>query len=147
MADPLDEEREKKKRAIFDGMGPKRRQKILKKMGYETWDPFQEPRDPIDLRDHKAEQMASFLFRQFTLDCTIKNYSDESIQAVKEMGRGLIKGEERYKAMYDFCCWYREIKEDPLFDSLGQVSGKNSTEEGISEFKGEHYGFVNAYLE
>ena len=110
MTDPLDEEREKKKRAIFDGMTPKRRQKILKKMGYENWGPFQEPRYPVDLREQKVRQMASVLFRNFILDWEIKNYSDESIQAVKDISKGLIKGEERYKAMYDFCCWYRKVK-------------------------------------
>jgi len=110
MADSLDEDREKKKRAIFDSMAPKRQQKILKKMGFENWDPFQEPRQPIDLRDQRAKQMASALFRKFALDCGIKDYSDESIQAVKDIIKGLIKGEERYKAVYDFCCWYGKAK-------------------------------------
>jgi hypothetical protein len=116
MADPLDEEKEKKKRAIFNGMSPKHRQKILKNMGYENWDPFQEPRDPIDLREQKVEQMASVLFRQFILDCEIKDHSDEYTQAVKEISKGIIKAEERYKAMYDFCCWYEKTKGDSFPD-------------------------------
>jgi hypothetical protein len=59
--------------------------------------------------------MASALFRQFALDYEIKNYSDESIQAVKDICKGLIKGDERYKAMYDFCRWLsREKKGFPF---------------------------------
>jgi hypothetical protein len=110
MSDSLDKEREKKKRAIFDSMAPKRQQKIPEKTGFENWDPFQEPRHPIDLRDQRAKQMASVLFKKFALDSGIKDYTDESIQAVKDISKGLIKGEERYKAMYDFCCWYRKAK-------------------------------------
>ena len=110
MADPLDEEREKKKRAIFDRTGPRTQQRILKKMGHEKRDPYQEPRDPIDLREQKGKLMTSVLLRQFDLDCDIKNYSDESIQAVKDMGKSLVKGEERYRAVYDFYCWYRKVK-------------------------------------
>jgi len=131
------EEREKKKRAIFDGMSPKRQQKITKTVGYENWDPFQEPRDPIDLREQKVEQMASVLFRQFALDYEIKNYSDESIQAVKEISTGLIKDKERYKAMYDFCCWYEKTKGDSFLGNLFNISGKNIIGQHIGKFKGK----------
>jgi len=133
----IDEEREKKKRAIFDGMSPKRQQKIIKTVGYENWDPFQEPRDPIDLREQKVEQMASVLLRQFARDSEIKDYSDESIQAVKDIGKGLIKGEERYKAMYDFCYWYKKTKEDTFLNDLDNVSGKNITDQQIGKFSGK----------
>ena len=133
----LNEEREKKKRAIFDGMSPKRQQKIIKTVGYENWDPFQEPRDPIDLREQKVEQMASVLFRQFIVDCEIKDYSNESIQAVKEISKGLIKDKERYKAMYDFCCWYEKTKGDSFLNYLDNISGKNITDQHIAKFKGK----------
>jgi hypothetical protein len=26
------------------------------------------------------------------------------------MGKSLVKGEERYRAVYDFYCWYRKVK-------------------------------------
>ena len=104
----LDEERERKKRAIFDGMSPKRRQRILEKTGYENWDPFQEPKDPIDLREQKTEQLALVLIQEFTSECGVEKRSKEYREGVKEICRGVIKGEERYKAMYDFCCWYEK---------------------------------------
>ena len=110
MANNLDEERERKKRAIFKGMSLKRQQKILKRTGYEKWDPFQDPKYPIDLRDQETERMAMILFNEFILDRRIEEYSSEYAQAIRDISKGLIKGEERYKAMFDFCCWYTKAK-------------------------------------
>jgi len=111
MTDHFDKEKEKQKKAIFNGMSPRRQQSILRKTGYENWDPFQEPKDPIDLRDKKIDLIVSSLLREFASDNDIKDRSDEYIKAVKEIGRGLIKGQEKYKAMYDFCCWYKKTKQ------------------------------------
>lgn len=108
----LDEEGERKKRAIFDSMSPKRRQRILEKIGYENWDPFQEPKDPIDLREQKTEQLALVLIQEFNSECGVEKRSNEYREAVKEICRGLIKGEERYKGIFDFCRWYG--KKGPL---------------------------------
>lgn len=108
MSEHLDEERGRKKKAIFDAMSPKRQQKILKKVGYENWDPFQEPKYPIDLREQTTEHKAMALSLEFIEGCGIKEYSDEYIQAVREISRGLLNDEERYRAMFEFCCWYRK---------------------------------------
>lgn len=43
----------------------------------------------------------------------IKNYSDEPMQAVNDMGKGPIRGEERYKAVYDSYCWQEEGRKRP----------------------------------
>ena len=114
MTDNFDKEKEKQKKAIFNGMSPRRQQRILKKIGYKNWDPFQKPKDPVDLRDRKWDLMAIDLLREFISDHEIKDRSDEYIRALKEISKGLIKGEEKYKAMYDFCCWYKKTKQGPL---------------------------------
>jgi len=113
MKDHSDEQREEKKKAIFDAMSAKRRQRILEKVGYENWDPFQEPKYPIDLREQTTEQKAMALSREFLEECSIKEYSDEYLQALREISRGLVKDEERYRAMFEFCCWYRTTKGKP----------------------------------
>ena len=110
MKDHVNEERERKKKAIFDGMSPRRRLRILEKVGYENWDPFQEPKYPIDLREQNTKQKAMALSREFLEDCGIKDCSDEYIKAVREISRGLVRGEERYRAMFEFCCWYHDEK-------------------------------------
>ena len=48
------EEEEKRKRAILESMSPRRRKHILKK-GYDRWDPFEMPKDPIDIRKDKTK--------------------------------------------------------------------------------------------
>ncbi len=108
MKDNVDIERERKKKAIFDAMSPKRQQKILEKVGYENWDPFQEPKYPVDLREREVERKAMALARQFLEDCGIEQYSDEYIQAVREISKGLLKDDEWYRGIFDFCCWYRK---------------------------------------
>ncbi|MCJ7618056.1 MAG: hypothetical protein MUO43_16120, partial [Desulfobacterales bacterium] len=58
------EEEEKRKRAILDNMSPRNRKYILKK-GYDKWDPFQEPKDPIDIRKDKTKRTSQMLIREF----------------------------------------------------------------------------------
>ena len=49
------EEIEKLKRAIFDRMAPRRQKQVLKR-GYEKWDPFIKPKDPIDIRRDQTKR-------------------------------------------------------------------------------------------
>ena len=42
---PMTSEEEKKKKEVFEGMSPRRQQRILKK-GYDKWDPFLAPKEP-----------------------------------------------------------------------------------------------------
>lgn len=109
--DNADQERDRKKRAIFDSMSPKHQQRILKKAGYENWDPFQEPKYPMDLREREVEHKAMVLSCEFLEACRIDQPSDEYIHAVREIIRGLLKGQDRYRAMFEFCCWYRKSSE------------------------------------
>ena len=46
---------EDRKKAIFDAMG-RRNQKAILRRGYDKWDPFQEPKDPIDIRKDKSKR-------------------------------------------------------------------------------------------
>jgi hypothetical protein len=106
MKNNSEQERELKKKAIFDAMSSKRRQRIVEKIGYENWDPFQEPKDPVDLRGQKTEQRASALIREFISESEAEKRSNEYRDGVKEICRGFIEGGERYKGMFDFCRWY-----------------------------------------
>jgi len=112
MIDDFTYRREEEKRAIFDGMSPRRREKILKKMSYEEWDPFQVPKEPVDMREQKITQVASFVCNRFFDETGVTDCSTQYLQAVTEMCKGLIKEEEKYLAMYDFCSWYGKIRKD-----------------------------------
>ena len=108
MARVLSPEDEKRKKAIFDSMSP-RRQKHILKQGYDQWDPFIEPKDPIDLRADKSRRTAQQLAREFLQACEIENYSNAFGQGVWDMCLGMVNDDKRYKGMFEFACWYRDL--------------------------------------
>ena len=111
----LSTEDAKKKKAIFDSMAPRRQKHILKKEGYDQWDPFIEPKDPIDLRQDKSKRTAIQLAREFLQTCDTEGYSNAFGQGAWEMCLGIVNDDERYKGMYEFVCWHRGLlKRDGL---------------------------------
>ncbi len=105
----LSPEEEVRKRAIFDCMSARRREHILKKEGYDKWDPFIEPKDPIDMRKDKTRHTALQLAREFLADWDAEKYSNAFGQGVWEICLGIINEDDRFKGMYEFSCWYRDF--------------------------------------
>ena len=105
--DRLREEEERKK-AIFDQMSP-RRQKHVLKVGYEKWDPFQEPKDPIDIRGDEMKRTSHMLVREFLQTRADNKYGNEYARGVLDLCLGVINEDERYIGMFDFSCWYQEL--------------------------------------
>ncbi|QTA78129.1 Uncharacterized protein dnl_03430 [Desulfonema limicola] len=103
------EEAEARKKSVFDAMGPRRQKFIINKVGYDKWDPFQEPKDPIDIRKDKSNRTTQMLVRDFLHSKDIKDYSNAYGSGVLEICLGLINNEDRYLAMYEFSCWYQEL--------------------------------------
>ncbi|MBW1835560.1 MAG: hypothetical protein JRF71_03680 [Deltaproteobacteria bacterium] len=101
-------EEEQRKKAIFDGMAPRRQKHILKK-GYDDWDPFQEPKDPIDIRKDKTKRTSQMLIREFLQICKSEDYSNEYGRGVVEICMGIINEDDRFQGMYEFACWYRDL--------------------------------------
>jgi len=102
---------EEKKKFIFDSMSPRRQKHILKKVGYSNWDPFEEPKDPIDIRTDKTKRTSQMLVREFLQACPMERYSNSYGRGVLEMAMGIINNEERFIAMYEFALWYRDLLE------------------------------------
>jgi len=100
-----------KKKAIFDTMSPRRQKHILNRVGYEKWDPFEEPKDPIDIRTDKTKRTSQALVREFLQECTMERYSNSYGRGVLEMAMGIVNNEDRFLAMYDFALWYRDLLE------------------------------------
>lgn len=101
-------EEEKRKKAIFDYMSPRRQKHILKK-GYEKWDPFIEPKDPIDIRRDKTERTSQMLVREFLQTRSQEGYSNAYGRGVLEMALGIVNEEDRIRGMFEFACWYQEL--------------------------------------
>ncbi len=102
---------EDKKRAIFDSMSPRRRKHIEKKTGYENWDPFEKPKDPIDIRTDPTKRTSQVLVREFLQSRTMDGYSNSYGRGVLEMAVGLVNDDDRFMAMYEFALWYRALLE------------------------------------
>lgn len=102
------EEIEDKKKAIFDAMGQRGQKQILKK-GYENWDPFQEPKDPIDIRKDKTKRTTQVLIREFLSSTSHEEYSNTFAQGALEMALGIVNNDEKIRGMFEFACWYRDL--------------------------------------
>ena len=101
-------EEETRKKAIFDAMSPRSRKRVLDK-GYENWDPFLKPKEPIDIRMDQRRETALSLMRSFLQACPHEEYSKAYGQGAWEICMGIIGGDDRCMGIYDFSCWYRDI--------------------------------------
>jgi hypothetical protein len=102
------EEEEKRKRAILESMSPRRQKHILKK-GYDKWDPFQMPKDPIDIRTDKTKRTTQMLVREFLQTRSHEEYSNAYGNGVLELCLGIINDDDKCKGMYEFSIWYHEL--------------------------------------
>ena len=102
------QEAEDRKKAVFDCMSP-RRQKHIEKKGYEKWDPFEEPKDPIDIRKDKTKRTTQTLVREFLQSRDSEGYSNAYGRGVLEMALGIVNDDDRFIGMYEFVCWHKEL--------------------------------------
>ncbi|SPF47682.1 conserved hypothetical protein [Syntrophobacter sp. SbD1] len=101
------EEREQRKKAIFDGMGKRGQERILK-IGYETWDPFQEPKDPRERIFGAASVKAGAFVREYYESVGGKEESVALHRELFELCLGLLQEDSRAGVIVDFCAWLRK---------------------------------------
>ena len=99
------------KKAVFDAMSPKRQKYILEKVGYEKWNPFQMPKDPIDIRRDKSRRTSQMLVREFLQSIPLEGYSNSYGRGVLEMAIGIINDDDRFIGMYEFALWHKNLLE------------------------------------
>lgn len=107
-ADQTEQDRQKK--AIYERLSP-RRKKFIDRIGYDKWDPFQEPKNPIEIRTDTTRRTSKELMRQFFYERPPEDYSNTYGRGVLEMCMGIINGDDKCRAMYEFSLWYRELLE------------------------------------
>ena len=95
MSEFSEAEAEERKKAIFDAMSPRRQKHILKK-GYDRWDPFEEPKDPIDIRKDPTKRTSQQLVREFLQSRSSEEYSNAYGRGVLEMAIGIINDDDRF---------------------------------------------------
>lgn len=104
------QQRELRKRVIFDRMSA-RQQARIRRIGYDTWDPFEAPKDPIDIRRDPTRRTTQQLVREYLgfLDAAGRSYSNAYAGGVLEMALGLVNSEDRLLGMYEFSQWYADL--------------------------------------
>jgi hypothetical protein len=108
MSEFTPQQAEDRKRAVFDSMSPRRQKHILKK-GYAKWDPFEEPKDPIDIRKDKTKRTTQMLVREFLQSREAEGYSNAYGRGVLEMALGIVNDDDRFLGMYDFVRWHQAL--------------------------------------
>ena len=102
------EEAEMRKRAVFESMSARRQKHILKK-GYDKWDPFEEPKDPIDIRKDKTKRTTQMLVREFLQSRSSEEYSNSYGRGVLDLALGIVNEDDYSLGMFEFSCWYKDL--------------------------------------
>ncbi|MBU1168795.1 MAG: hypothetical protein KKD44_04435 [Proteobacteria bacterium] len=99
---------EQRKKAIFDSMG-KRGQKRIVRQGYDQWDPFQEPKDPLDIRKDITKRTIHELVHEFLQTRREETSSVSFGEGVFEMALALMNNNDKYRGMFEFSLWYADL--------------------------------------
>jgi hypothetical protein len=95
-------------------MSPRRR-KFIDRIGYDKWDPFQKPNDPLDVRQDVTKRTTQQLVREFLQTCDHSEYSNEYGKGALECALGIINRDEKYRGIFEFCVWYHNLLEKEGF--------------------------------
>lgn len=106
----LTAEQESAKRSIYEKMSQRRR-KFVDRIGYDLWNPFQAPKDPLDIRTERTERTLDELISEFFNAANASDKSRAWRQGAMECALGIIRKDEKFQGIYDFCVWYQKLLE------------------------------------
>ena len=104
----LSENEEAQKRGIYEGLSARGR-KFVDKMGYDVWDPFQEPKDPLDIRTDVTKRTTQQLVRMFLQEHKPDGAGNGYGQGVLDCALGIVNKDEKIRGMVEFCIWYEQL--------------------------------------
>lgn len=102
------DERAQRKKAIFDSMG-KRGQKRILQRGYDIWDPFEEPKDPLDIRKDISKRTVHQLVHEFLQTRREETSSVSFGEGVFEIALALMNNNDKYRGMFEYSLWYADL--------------------------------------
>ncbi|MES9995844.1 hypothetical protein [Desulfovibrio aminophilus] len=103
------EQLDEQKKLMYEKLAPRRR-KFVDKIGYENWDPFQKPFDPIDIRRDVTGHTPQELYSAF-IRSRPKPPTPDYASTIAEFTVVMIHNSERMRPIYDFCLWYSTMLE------------------------------------
>ena len=112
----LTPDEEKLKRQLYERI-PARRRKFIDRIGYDKWDPFPEPNDPVEIRTDITKRTAQQLLKEFMRDknCEAALLPDEDkpseafIQGAMESAIGIVNKQDKFLGCYEFAAWYHKL--------------------------------------
>lgn len=109
----LTPEEESLKRDLYEKI-PARRRKFIDRIGYENWDPFPKPNDPMELRTDVTQRTTQQLIREFLQSRPEKPAPENGTQNAYAQGAlecalGIVNRDDKYLGAYDFAVWYHEL--------------------------------------
>lgn len=118
---------EEQKRAMYEGLSPRRR-RFVDRIGYENWDPYQAPFDPIDIRtDVMGMSTHDLLNRYFK---SLPEMPDpDYMQTLSEFMVMLVMNIEKVRPILEFSDWYNaRLKERGISIKPKAASADNTPE-------------------
>ena len=105
---------EKLKREIYEKMRPGRR-KFVDRLGYDNWDPFQEPNHPLDMRVDACMRTTEQLLQEFLASLGHEDVSAEYRRGALDCAIAVVTKDEKYRGVFDFCLWYYDLLKNEGF--------------------------------
>ncbi len=99
---------EEQKQMFYERMSPRRR-KFIDKIGFAVWDPFEAPKEPMDIRVDVTKRTTQQLVREFLQTIDKEQVSNGYSRGALECAIGLVNRDEKYLGIFDFCLWYHEL--------------------------------------
>ena len=84
----------------------------MDKIGYEKWDPFQEPKDPLDIRTDVTKRTTRQLVRRFLQEHAAPDGGGAGNaygQGVLDCALGIVSKDEKFRGIFEFCIWYEQL--------------------------------------
>ena len=121
----LTPEQEASKREMYEKLKPRGR-RYVDRIGYENWDPFMKPNDPLDIRQDVTKRTTQELIREFLQTVARTNgesYSNEYAQGALQAALGIVNRDVTMIGTMDFCLWYVDLlkREGHLEVTLNQL--------------------------
>ena len=131
----LSPDEEKLKRDLYEKI-PARRRKFIDRIGYDNWDPFTKPNDPMEIRTDVSHRTTQQLIREFLQSRAAAGgkrpeYSNAYSQGALECAIGVVNRDDRYLGIFDFAIWYHDLlTREGHFQDDGQHSPNAQQQSG-----------------
>ncbi|MDL2315918.1 hypothetical protein LJC59_02420 [Desulfovibrio sp. OttesenSCG-928-A18] len=96
------------KRLFYERMPPRRR-RFVDRMGFDNWDPFEAPKEPMDIRTDISQRTVQELVRDFLHSVSQAQHGGEYARGATECALGIVARQEKYQGVLDFCVWYHQL--------------------------------------